>query len=390
MSISILRLFDEKNNPYELELLAGADGLSREVSWIQVMEDKDYASFLLRDELLFTTGLGKDQQERWLYRFITALIEAGSAGVVINIGKYVFREDITPDIISLCDEHRFPLFTMPWKIRLADVTQSFLYSLFLTQQREYELIEACRTLLFTKDGTEKVMRTLLAHGFPRRGQYQVIAIGDENCSETHVTAYKGYLNEQGRKYILFPVKTGCILICPVISEETGRDICRHILTCANDVSLCLGCGMVVFSLDDILYSYTQALQSLVWAKSRHKPAVCFSDLGVYAILFSQKNEMAMLALHDRMLGTLLAYDEEHQRSLYDTFVSYLRHDGGIRAVAAETFAHRNTVLYRMQKIKQLLGCDLQNSDVRFTYMLACHIHMYLDLKKEWSSYYNRV
>lgn len=35
MSIPLTRLYDETNNPYELKLLAGADGLSREVSWVR-------------------------------------------------------------------------------------------------------------------------------------------------------------------------------------------------------------------------------------------------------------------------------------------------------------------------------------------------------------------
>lgn len=110
MSIPLTRLYDETNNPYELKLLAGADGLSREVSWVQVMEDSDYASFLLRDELLFTTGMGCKEQENWLHDFIVALMEAGSAGVVINVGKYILREDITDDILDLCNTHHFPLF----------------------------------------------------------------------------------------------------------------------------------------------------------------------------------------------------------------------------------------------------------------------------------------
>lgn len=94
----------------------------------------------------------------------------------------------------------------------------------------------------------------------------------------------------------------------------------------------------------------------------------------------------MKHLHDTVLGPLLTYDMTHHRNLYATLQSYLRHDGSIRAVAAETFVHRNTVSYRMQKIKQLVHNDLQDSESRFTFMLACHIHAYLALKEEWASY----
>lgn len=390
MSIPMIRLFDEKNNPYELKLIAGAAGLSREVSWVQVMEDSEYASFLLRDELLFTTGIGRSQQNDWLKQFVTALIDAGSAGVVINVGKYILPKDITPDIIALCEEHRFPLFTMPWHVRLADITQSFLYGLFLTKQKEYELIEACKTLLFADDGTEKAMQTFLLHGFERCGTYQVIAIGDDAKSDARLTAYKGHLNGWGYHYILFPVKTGYILVFPAARKVSGKGVCEALLQHFDNDGIVLGCGMAVNSLDDISRSYTQALQSLAWATCHHEKTAYFDTLGIYAIFFSQENELAMRALYEQALTPLLAYDAMHHRNLFATLQSYLRHDGGIRAVAEETFAHRNTVLYRMQKIKQLLHCDLQDSNDRFTYMLACHIHTYLALKKEWSSYYNKL
>lgn len=386
MSIPLTRLYDETNNPYELKLLAGADGLSREVSWVQVMEDSDYASFLLRDELLFTTGMGCKEQENWLHDFIVALMEAGSAGVVINVGKYILREDIMDDILDLCNTHHFPLFIMPWKIRLADVTQSFLYALFLTKQEEYELIEACKELLYTTGNEEKALQTLTVHGFPKEAMYQVIAIHDENVSDARLTTYKGCLNELGVSYILFPAKTGYVLVCYIYHETAVHSLCQTLPSAPTLQGITLGCGMTVESLLAVRRCYTQALQAVVWARREGKNVAQFQQLGVYSILFSQENEEAMKHLHDTVLGPLLTYDMTHHRNLYATLQSYLRHDGSIRAVAAETFVHRNTVSYRMQKIKQLVHNDLQDSESRFTFMLACHIHAYLALKEEWASY----
>ncbi|MEO1816816.1 MAG: helix-turn-helix domain-containing protein [Acetobacterium sp.] len=45
---------------------------------------------------------------------------------------------------------------------------------------------------------------------------------------------------------------------------------------------------------------------------------------------------------------------------------YLEHDGSIQAVADASFTHRNTINYRMKKIRQLLNMDLTTMEERRT------------------------
>lgn len=45
MSLSIAQLYRQDENKYKLDLLAGRRGLSRDVAWVQVMEDADYGTF---------------------------------------------------------------------------------------------------------------------------------------------------------------------------------------------------------------------------------------------------------------------------------------------------------------------------------------------------------
>ena len=56
MSLSIHQLYKQDENKYKLNLLAGRQGLSHDVAWVQVMEDADYGSFLRPHALIFTTG----------------------------------------------------------------------------------------------------------------------------------------------------------------------------------------------------------------------------------------------------------------------------------------------------------------------------------------------
>ncbi|WP_301859704.1 PucR family transcriptional regulator ligand-binding domain-containing protein [uncultured Megasphaera sp.] len=385
MSISVSHLFHEQENPYKLSLLAGQGGLYREVSWIQVMEDRDYAPFLVHNELIFTTGLGKGDDEQWLEKFVQALIQAGSAGLVLNVGKYIFLEDISDDLRALCDRQQFPLFSMPWNVRLVDVTQSFLYAIFLTKRAEYELIDACQTLLFQTD-TEGALQCLSLHGFREDQTCEAVVIvvspgtGQEQA-ERIVTSYKGLLNSQQIPYLIFPLKQGIFLLRQI---PAGQEGCRDAVVPAEGESVqAVGYGMTVPSLQELPVSYRQAVCAAFWAAATGKKQCRFADLGVYALLFSQSHPMAMETLYQQTLGPVLAYDEQYGRELFPTLEAYLRHSGSIQAVAAELCVHRNTVSYRVQKIKELLHCDLSDEQTRFTYLLACHIHHYRGICRQY-------
>ena len=238
MSIPVYRLYNERNNPYKLELRAGRNGLYKEVAWVHIMEDTEYASFLSKNELIFTTGMGKGDNARWLQEFIAALIAIGSTGVVLNIGKYITEEDITEDVAALCNEHQFPLFTMPWNIRLSDITQDFLYSIFLTKQKEYEIVSACKQLFFEQRPLEAINRLKL-HGFTERGNYQVMALHFQDVQsvdqlETLLTSYKFILNEQGAKYIVFPLKKLIVLMMKVENPDEAAKMIQDLYVQLHD------------------------------------------------------------------------------------------------------------------------------------------------------------
>ena len=51
----------------------------------------------------------------------------------------------------------------------------------------------------------------------------------------------------------------------------------------------------------------------------------------------------------------------------------MKNNGSVKAVADEMFIHKNTIVYRMSKIKELLQADLELGEERMAYYLACLI-----------------
>src|ERR1700694_347757 len=70
-----------------LEILAGADGLNRQVSWVHTGEIADIAQYLSGGEALLTAATGLGQQPEQLRRYVRELASAGAACVIIELGR---------------------------------------------------------------------------------------------------------------------------------------------------------------------------------------------------------------------------------------------------------------------------------------------------------------
>jgi hypothetical protein len=97
----------------------------------------------------------------------------------------------------------------------------------------------------------------------------------------------------------------------------------------------------------------------------------------YAYLVSQLAEGGGVGtglLHPA-LTMLKKYDEKHQSALYSTLYEYLRLERNVVATAKHMFIHRNSMVYRLQRLGKLLGLDLDDVNVRMYLLLSYHIDM---------------
>lgn len=94
------------------------------------------------------------------------------------------------------------------------------------------------------------------------------------------------------------------------------------------------------------------------------------ELGAYQILLSVQDERQLGEFARRELGPLLDYDAAHSAMLTATLEALIRHNGSLKAAASDLFVHVNTLSYRMGKIRQLLGADVDDADRRASLYLA--------------------
>lgn len=168
-----------------------------------------------------------------------------------------------------------------------------------------------------------------------------------------------------------------VLIVNNLDVDELEDIVNHMYQRSKkrmiEQMIHVGIGTRMLDLRSVRLSYKRALAAAQMALHFHYPMMFFEEMGVYQILFSIEDRDILKNMYDQLLSTLIEYDQKHHSELEQTLYNYLVFDGNQQAMAKNLFMHRNTINYRMTKVKELLGCDLSTFEEKMPYMLAFYM-----------------
>ncbi len=101
------------------DILAGAAGLDRVVTSINVMENPDILPWVKAGELLITVGYSLSRSDSDIERLIRSLAELDLAGFGIKLGRYV--TDVGAEALAVADEMGFPVLGLPTMVSFDDI-----------------------------------------------------------------------------------------------------------------------------------------------------------------------------------------------------------------------------------------------------------------------------
>jgi purine catabolism regulator len=148
-----------------------------------------------------------------------------------------------------------------------------------------------------------------------------------------------------------------------IFEETTNEF--------PDAQLISGASGPAMRLSEWPRIYEEALQAMEMAERlKLNHVVDFHSLGVYQLLGQLEHIDVVRQFTQQVIGPLVEYDAQHRSSLVQTIDAYFDHHGNISQTAESLFIHRNTLLYRLERIKELTGQDLDQANMRLALQLA--------------------
>ena len=161
--------------------------------------------------------------------------------------------------------------------------------------------------------------------------------------------------------------------------ETLRDELQHVMRTGFDGAVSIGVGTFRDGLTGIRRSHAEARQAMLLGRRMQGPGhlTLFADLGVYRLIFAAEHLPELGDLYAQTLGTLLAYDRQNNAGLVNTLDAFFAANGSPKEAAERLGVHRNTVLYRLDRIREISGYDLDDASVRMRLQLSLHVHFAL-------------
>ncbi|MFA9422366.1 MAG: PucR family transcriptional regulator [Sedimentibacter sp.] len=144
----------------------------------------------------------------------------------------------------------------------------------------------------------------------------------------------------------------------------GKEKIREFLL---ENKLKMGMSNEFSSLEDCSIYYHQAKKSLKTGDIL-EPEKCmyqYEDIQPYNFIYMAKEQIIKEDFYNDSLYMLKMYDDENSSELYKTLYIYLKNNHNITRTAEEMFIHRNTLRYRLEKIVDILGVDLDGNDISF-------------------------
>ncbi|MBR2327177.1 MAG: helix-turn-helix domain-containing protein [Clostridia bacterium] len=139
----------------------------------------------------------------------------------------------------------------------------------------------------------------------------------------------------------------------------------------------VGIGTVVKNLNDLSHSFKEAQVSLEVGKvfDTDKSIISYNNLGIGRLIYQLPITLCEMYLNEVFKrGTIDSLDYE---TLY-TIQKFFENSLNVSETSRKLFVHRNTLVYRLEKIRRITGLDLREFDHAIVFKVALMVKKYLE------------
>lgn len=118
--------------------------------------------------------------------------------------------------------------------------------------------------------------------------------------------------------------------------------------------------------------YQRAVKTLDICKKfpLDRDLVHYQDLLVHNFLLNVFSKDQMESFVETTLGDLYRYEQANKTQYLETLFTWINQNGNTSQTALVLYTHRNTVIYRLEKIEEILKTDLKDPNEILKYQLA--------------------
>ncbi|MCV7226596.1 PucR family transcriptional regulator [Mycolicibacterium komossense] len=316
-------------------VIAGHQGLTREVLWVDIMH-APAESFVRAGDLVLTTGA--DIRQAGVRDFLTYLTSSPAAGVVLSPPPEVAVHEILASLVPLADRHEFPVVLLPWEVAFAEVQRSLLP---------------------------------LVHPSPQDVQVQMV-IGRRDRDDSSWNAFADTFAKALNELALSAGVT-------VSSSVTDDLVMSHFSSAMSTPTVS---GLVASAQQSSAFP-----ENLVsWVLLPPERGQAFTVAASVPALVPEgpvgpRQFAEVLRQHPGSMATILQtlqplvdYDRTRRGQVVHTLEILLNEATNTSAAARALYLNRHSLLYRIKLIEELTGLSLKNHADRFQLEVSVRVH----------------
>jgi sugar diacid utilization regulator len=143
---------------------------------------------------------------------------------------------------------------------------------------------------------------------------------------------------------------------------------RYVKGLLPDLTVSVGIGRFKHDPAELSDAYSEAEVALEIGHRINGPSSVstFEQTGTYKLLFRvlQEEPEELESFYTETLAPVVSYDSRYGTELVQTLTTYLGNDASTAKTAAELFAHRHTIRYRLDRVHELTNLNVDKSEDR--------------------------
>ncbi|MBQ8248502.1 MAG: helix-turn-helix domain-containing protein [Clostridia bacterium] len=191
--------------------------------------------------------------------------------------------------------------------------------------------------------------------------------------------------DKNKDYVISVSEHDIVLVKEVKSGHDNREIEKTAKNIADTLSsefyakVTIGIGTAVDNIKDLARSFKEAQVAIEVGKvfDTEKNIISYENLGIGRLIYQLPTTLCEMFLQEVFKkGSLESLDRETLMTIQCFFENNLN----VSETSRKLFVHRNTLVYRLEKIRKLTGLDLREFEHAITFKVALMVKKYLTSK----------
>lgn len=350
-------------------LLAGGAGKNRLIGNMRFIGQKDMLKNVERNDLIVLTGpaLMREKVLEEIVRSVPTLI----SGVLINTKFYT--KSVPVPLVMKYEKLQISLLTLAWEADEGELEKFLFHKLLQSPSQEDD-----------QKYKRFVLEQLLHERYPPYVDYDELFHTEPSdaFNVAVVEIEQGQPSELAELAELFRTKIPALYVTVtewygqqeiiILYSSTPEADCytyqQELESLLQPFAYAYKIGLSYNSArwENLAFTYEEARMSIFISTQLCRPApfaAAFQDMYLLKIIKSVPNTKLLEEYVHTTLGKLAEYDKKNGADSLEFLKLWIMYNGNTKKIFSALFLHRNTVNYRINKIKEILGYSELNYPV---------------------------